>query len=50
MNENAKFIIRILAPYAIAYATLLVVGHAMHRIEMKKMDKEYKELCETEKV
>jgi hypothetical protein len=46
MNENAKFIIRILAPYA----TLLVVGHAMHRIEMKKMDKEYKELCETEKV
>lgn len=47
MNAATRVAFKIIAPRVIAATTLLVVGYAHHRIEMKKLNQEYRELCET---
>lgn len=47
MNATARVALKIVAPRVIAATTLLVVGYAHHRYEMKKLNEEYRELCET---
>lgn len=49
MNAVTRIAFKIIAPRVIAATTLLVVGYAHHKIEMKKLDNEYRELCETVK-
>jgi hypothetical protein len=49
MNAITRTAFQIVAPRVIAAATLLAVGYAAHKYEMKKLNEEYRELCETTK-
>lgn len=47
MNAATRIALQIVAPRVIAAASLLAVGYAAHKYEMKQLNKEYRELCET---
>lgn len=50
MNDLAKSIARDLAVRTVVIAGLLAIGYVAHKREMKRLNNEYRDLCETVKI